>query len=688
MARTQQHRMMAIGTPLGADVLLLRSFSATEQLGRMFHIEADLLSEDENISFDDLVGRNVTIRLDTSQGSPRYFNGLVAGFTQRRRTTRLAAYHATIVPWLWLLTRTSDCRIFQERKVPDIIKEIFRDHGLTDFEDRLTGSYRQWEYCVQYRETDFNFVSRLMEQEGIYYYFEHEDGKHTMVLCDSPSAHQPYSGYETISYRPPELSATEAEHIRDWSCRKQVQPGAYVLEDFDFKSPRKDLEVNSKITRQHSAADFEMYDYPGEYTEFGDGQKYARVRIEEAQAEHEVVGGDSDVRGICTGYKFRLSDYPRSDQCRDYLVTSASVSGRSDEFDSSGGGGGGVFCSCSFTGIEASTQFRSPRLTPKPVVQGPQTAIVVGPAGEEIYTDQYGRVKVQFHWDRRSKGDETSSCWIRVSQIWAGKKWGGMIIPRIGQELIVDFLEGDPDQPIGTGRVYNGEAMPPNELPGQKVKMSLKSNSTKGGGGYNEITLDDTKSKEGFYVHAQYNKDERVENDSKEWIGNDRHLIVTNNQYELIKADKHLHVKGDHKEKIDGSMSLTVGSDLDEKIGMKWAADAGQEIHLKAGMKVVIEAGMQLTIKVGGNFVDIGPAGVTIVGTMVKINSGGAAGTGSGASPDAPDDAKEAATGSAGQVDQAVTKPRPPTPPTYSSQARVMQRAAESGAPTVEQCPS
>ncbi|MBM4039864.1 MAG: type VI secretion system tip protein VgrG [Planctomycetes bacterium] len=745
---TQEHRLIAVGTPLGPDALLLRGVSGTEELGRLFHYELDLLSTDEEIDFDQIVGHNVTVRIETTkEGVTRYINGLVSRFSQSRRTGRLASYRATIVPWLWLLTRTSDCRIFQDMNVPDIIKQIMRDHGLTDFDDRLTGTYQPWEYCVQYRETDFNFVSRLMEQEGICYYFEHENGKHTLVFCDAPTTHQPFGGYETISYRPPEQTTTDIEHIRDWRVEKQVEPGVYVHDDFDFKNPRKALEAQSRISRAHVASEFEIYDYPGEYTEFSDGERYARVRMEEFGAQHHVAGGSGDSRGICVGYKFTLEDYPREDQCGEYLVTSTSLNAQSDEFVSGGGGrGGGTFLGCTFTVIPADVQFRPARITPKPLIHGPQTAIVVGPAGEEIYTDEHGRVKVQFHWDRRSAGDETSSCWIRVAQAWAGKKWGAMFIPRIGQEVIVECLEADPDKPIITGRVYNGEAPPPYDLPTHKTRSTVKSNSSKGGQGYNEIRYEDKKGEEQIYIHAEKDEDIRVENKCRELILNDRHLIVgcekdgakQGSQHEMVYVDKHIkvhrnhtehiggdmqllvggidgpgdvdivikgesaeliekdchvHVKGNRKEKVDVDQSLTVGNNQQEKVGMNHALDAGQSIHLKGGMTVVIEAGMQLTIKGPGGFVDIGPSGVTIQGTLVKINSGGAAGTGGGSSPSAPADASEASpvepavadTATAGEVDQGVAAASV-TPATYSDAAKVMKQAAEDGTPFCEEC--
>ena len=686
-AWSQIRRIMAIGTPLGPDRLLLKSFSVSEGLGRLFTISAELLSTDPNIDFDQIVGQNVTIRLELPNGGTRYFNGLVSTFAQRGPLGRFARYEATIVPNLWLLTRTSDCRIFQNKPVPEIVKEVCREHGISDIEERLSRSYRDWEYCVQYRETDFNFISRLMEQEGIYYFFTHENGKHTLVLCDSPTAHEPFPGYEQISFRPEATGSSDIERIRDWAVEKRVQPGAFVLNDFDFKNPRKSLIAQAKIDRDHLASDFEMYDFPGEYTDFNDGEQYARLRIEELHAQHQVARGIADARGIAAGHTFALLDYPRLDQCGNYLVVSCSLTAQGDEFDARGTPmGRGPICVVNFAAISADEPFRPPRLAPKPVVEGPQTAIVVGPSGEEIYTDEFGRVKVQFHWDRRGKADENSSCWIRVAQLWAGKKWGAMFIPRIGQEVIVEFLEGDPDRPIITGRVYNGEEMPPYELPAEKTKSTVKSNSSPDGGGFNEIRFEDKKGKEQIFIHAQRNKDERVRATSKEYVGYDRHLIVKHDQFEKVEGDKHLTVNGDHNEQVDGTISITAGMDRQEKTGMNYAHEAGMEVHIKAGMNVVIEAGVSITLKAGGSFITIGPGPIYISGTPTFINSGGSPGNGSGASPETPEEPVAAATGKPGETDKAPKKPRPPKPATYSAQAKVLKLAAEDGTPFCEQC--
>ncbi len=432
---------------------------------------------------------------------------------------------------------------------------------------------------------------------------------------------------------------------------------------------------------------YEIYDYPGIHTKKSEGDTVTKIRMEEEEAVHHLVTGSGNCRSFASGYKFNLDEHSRRDQNGDYLLTEVTHSASVGEsYSGSGDGGAQETYTNHFTCIPFAVPYRPQRLTPKPLVQGLQTAVVVGPAGEEIYPDKYGRVKVQFFWDRLGKKDENSSCWVRVSQPWGGKNWGAINIPRIGQEVIVEFLEGDPDRPIITGRVYNDEQMPPYALPDNMTRTTFMSRSTKGGGSanFNELRFEDKKGSEQIFLNAEKDMDHRVENQSREYIGNDRSLIVHANQRELVDADKHGHVKGAHFEKIDGDMSLQVGAkqmekigadksievdgdhkekivgnvslqvgqdqkeqvggnvslqvgqSRNEKIGMTHAMEAGQTIHLKGGMTVIIEAGMQLSLKAAGGFVDIGPAGVTIQGTMVLINSGGAAGSGPGASPQSP----------------------------------------------------
>ena len=660
---------MKIDTPLAKDLLFHRMV-AREELGRLSEFEIDLLSPRDDIAPNEILAKNVTVSMELASDGLRHFNGYVTRFTQTGMRGRYTLYHASVRPWMWFMTRTADCKIFQDKSIPEVIEEVFADHSIADYELDLKGQYSPWIYCVQYRETDFNFVSRLMEQEGIYYYLRHASGRHTMVITDSISGHAPFEGYETLPYIPLNRVRPEHEAITRWTFGHEVQPGAYATNDYNFEEPRVDRNADRAEPKDNELGAYEVYDYPGEYDEKAEGVHIATTRLEELHAQYELAHASTSARGLCTGSTFKMNRYPRADQNREYLVVTATHDLEYSEYESMEGGGTNY--DCNFTALVANVPFRPARTTPKPIVQGPQTAFVVGPAGDEIHTDEYGRIKVQFHWDRVGEEDQHSSCWVRVAQPWAGKNWGAIFTPRIGQEVVVSYLEGDPDQPLVTGSVYNAIQKQPYLGEGLDGKhkhdphiSGIKTNSTKGGSGYNELRFDDTAGAEQIFMHAQFNFDRRVKNDDMEYVGHDKHLHVVNDRVEKIDkkaymeivedqsltvsgkknetiVGKHeLLVKADQNTEVKGKASLTVGGDLHEKVSANTAIDSGQAIHIKAGMTVVIEAGTQISLKVGGNFVDIGPAGVTIVGTMVLINSGGSAGSGSGSSPTAPAEAEK-----------------------------------------------
>ncbi len=615
----QADRLFEVSSPLGKDVLLFRAMSASERLSHPFEFDLELLSKNHDIELDDVVGQILTVRLDMpAEDKTRYFNGYVSQFSYEGGLREFSRYRATLRPWLWLLTRKADCRIFQQMKVPEIIEKIFQDNGFSDFENALSGEYRQWDYCVQYRETDFNFVSRLMEQEGIYYYFRHEDGKHTLVLSDSVSAHDPIPGFEEVPYYPPiEGSHRERDHLSAWSVAKQVQTGKYSLRDFDFEKPSADLETRNNNPLDHAQKEFEVYDYPGEYVEAGDGETYARIRLEELQSRHERAYGNGNAAGLFAGGLFSLAGFPRDDQNREYLVVSSTVELSSEAY-LAGTGGGETDSQCSIVALDSKTPYRAPRVTPKPMVQGPQTAIVVGPSGEEIYTDKYGRVKVQFHWDRVGEDDENSSCWIRVSYPWAGKNWGAVHIPRIGQEVIVDFLEGDPDRPIITGRVYNAESMVPYELPGNMTQSGIKSRSSKGGAGdnFNEIRFEDKKGEEQVYIHAEKNQDNIVENDETtsvghdrtEDVGNDETISIHGNRTETVDKDETITIHQNRTETVDQDETITIHQNRTEtvdqnetiKIGASRTEDVGEDETITIGASRTEKVGADESISIGG----------------------------------------------------------------------------------------
>ncbi|HET8706932.1 MAG TPA: type VI secretion system tip protein VgrG, partial [Pseudomonadales bacterium] len=477
-------RTYELTTPLGSNALMFYRMSVSEELSRLGECELEALSENGAVDIDKILGKEVSISAELPAGGKRYFHYFVTRFSQEAMHGRYHVYRATLRPWVWFLTQTSNCRIFQEKTVPEIIKAILDEQSFTNYKIELTETYRKRVYCVQYRESDFNFISRLMEEEGIYYYFRHSDQNCTMVLADSKSAHSPFPNYKELRFIPLEgLIRAEEEHIFRWTLSREVQSGKYTLRDYDFEKPSVDLLVNKEQQRRYDHSKYEVFDYPGEYIQKADGTHYASVRLEELQAQFELANAESDARGICVGYLLNMTRHPRSDQNREYLIVSSQIEMRNNEWESADQAG--IEFRCQFSAMSSQEVFRPKRLTRRPFVQGPQTAVVVGPSGDEIYTDKYGRVKVQFFWDRLGKKDQNSSCWMRVSHPWAGKNWGMIAIPRIGQEVIVDFLEGDPDQPIITGRVYNAEQMPPYDLPANMTQTGIKTRSSKGGTGSN-----------------------------------------------------------------------------------------------------------------------------------------------------------------------------------------------------------
>ncbi|ANI59892.1 type VI secretion system Vgr family protein [Pseudomonas sp. GR 6-02] len=616
MAITQNNRLVQVNCPLGGDVLLLRSMEGNEELGRLFHYELNLTSEDRAITFDHLLGSPMGLTLELHDGGKRYFHGIACSCRQLTGHGQFAGYHVSLRPWFWLLTRTSDCRIFQNNTVPDIIKQVFRDLGFSDFEDSLSGSYRQWEYCVQYRETSFDFVSRLMEQEGIYYYFRHEQARHVLVLADAYGAHSTVADYDSVPFYPPDRQMRERDHFYDWQLTREVQPGSLELNDYDFQRPRANLEVRSSVSRSHSNGDYPLYDYPGEYAQSNDGEHYARTRIEAIHSQFERVQLRGRARGLGSGHLFSLTGYEREDQNREYLVVSARYHIHQEPYES-----GTQDLSEQFVGelacMDASQVFHPLPLTPMPIVRGPQTAVVVGPNGEEIWTDQYGRVKVHFYWDRHDQSNENSSCWMRVSQAWAGKNWGAMQIPRIGQEVIVSFLEGDPDRPIITGRVYNAEQTVPYTLPANATQSGVKSRSSKGGSpaNFNEIRMEDKKGAEQLFIHAEKNQDIEVENDETHWVGHDRSKSIDN--------DETVHVKHDRTETVDNNETITIGVNRTERVGSNETINIGSNRTISVGANETATVPLQRTHAVGINeTIAIGAAQEVVIGAFQTVNVG------------------------------------------------------------------
>jgi type VI secretion system secreted protein VgrG len=670
-AISQDLRLLELTTPLGHNRVVINGLSGKEAISELFQFDLQVLAPNGgNVHMKDLLGKDVSVSfLEDEQGKKRYFHGVVSQISTEPRDSRFEHYHLTVRPWLWLLSLKGGPRIFQNKSSVDVIKAVFDElkHSFPKFSyrtDKVQGEHIPLDYCVQYHESDLNFVSRLMEQEGIYYFFEYEEDNHTLILADSnPDG----ASKNRILYHEGGFGEREG-FISHWEQKLELRSGKYMMRDHHFQLPKSNLEV-VEPSKNGGAASLGFYEYPGEYAlrfknpderlreVAAEGEKLIRVRMQEEEMPGHLFTGSSNRRNLALGQKFSLAKHPKDDG--DYIVTRIGYNVLQTPDYISGGQGVAEPYHNQFTCVSANTVIRPVRDTVKPRVYGPQTAVVTVKPGEESWLDKFGRVRVQFHWDREGKEDENSSCWVRVAQSWAGSSWGAHFWPRLRQEVVVEFLEGDPDRPIITGSVYNAANMPPYPLPANYTRSGIITRSSKAGGSsnFNELRFEDKMSQEQIFLNAEKDMDHRVENDHRVFIGANQHLVVKAAQTELIEGNKHEHIKaehvekvdsnasrevgGDHKEKIAGKLSLKVGGAQHQTVGSVYTLQAGDEIHLQAGTKVVIEGGMEVSIKGSGGFVDIGPAGVTIQGVMVKINSGGSAGSGTSASPDAPAEPKD-----------------------------------------------
>lgn len=612
---------------LDAD-LRIAAFSGEEHVSQLFQFGLELVSEDPEIDFTSVVNQEAVITIE-GQDETRYIHGIVQSFEQGDQGHRFTHYTAVLVPKLWWLGNRRDCRIFQDKNVQDIIESVLTDAGLTqeDFRFSLDGNYPNREYCVQYRETDLAFIERLMEEEGIFYYFEHDDQKHTLVVGDSSSAYGVIPGNDTVPFIPPTGAVSDEEHVTKFRYSEGVSSGGVVLRDFNFKKPGTNLEVTADADQY---TDLSVYDYPGDYEEPDRGKTVKQIRMEELVVQRKRGSGMTGCPRLIPGHKFTMDNHPRGSFNQGYLITSLSHSGEEPQVLEEEAGNEGSSYSNSFSCIPVDVTFRPGQKTPKPVVDGPQTAIVVGPSGEEIYTDEFGRIKVQFHWDRLGNRDENSSCWMRVSQAWAGAGWGTLLTPRIGHEVIVDFLEGDPDHPIVTGRVYHGTNRPPYRPNEEKTKSTIKSNSSKGGGGFNEIRLEDKKNSEEIYIHAQM--------DMNEEIGNNRHITVQKDDTLEVKGDRGVSVTGKLTDTIHGGeertitngSTVTVTGDKTDTItgnvnetvtGNVTSTFTGNWTQTVTGTSMMTSVG-PMTVMAPAGFTVIAPAGTTTVDSFFDSTGG------------------------------------------------------------------
>jgi type VI secretion system secreted protein VgrG len=591
---TQAQRAFRFDSPLGRDALLLTSFGVTEEISRPYALQVELLSEKPDLDPKKLVGQPVSLAVELIGGGTRHFHGICSRVSQGGRQELLTEYRVEVVPKLWLFSHMRDNRIFQNLTVPEIVQQVLK--GI-DLKLQLLKSYPKREYCVQYRETNLDFVSRLLEDEGIFYFFEHTAEKHLMVIADDPSAIKATPDLRSVRIDTEVGDGYEENVIFRIEREHAVRSGKTTIRDYNFEKPTARLQTEMP---GEDPFKLELYDYPGGFAAPEEGERIARIRLEEQEALLQTVACASNVRHLRAGFKVEITDHYRKDVNGSYVITSVQHSGSLENVRAEGQG---VRYQNQFVAIPAKVPFRPARVTPRPMMSGTQTAVVVGKGGEEIWVDKYGRVKIQFHWDRQGKKDENSSCWVRVASTWAGKQWGFIQIPRIGQEVIVDFLEGDPDQPIIVASVYNADQMPPWALPANQTQSGVQSRSTKGGAADNAnvFRFEDKKGSEEVYLHAEKNKREVVENDNSEDTGHDERISVGNDQTITIGKDR--------KESVGEDESITIGKDRRESVGGDETVNIGKNrTHsiatndaLNVGGKHAVQVGKDQDVQVAGN---------------------------------------------------------------------------------------
>lgn len=638
-AWSQQKRPLRIATPLGKDELILEGFSGREAISDPFHYTARLFSSDKAIDLSKLVGKAATLSVDLTTGTSRYINGIISRFTVVRSDARaeLATYEAELRPWFWLLRYRGGFRIFEKKSVKDILGEVLSDAGFSgSYKINLSQAYEQREYCVQYRETDFDFLSRLMEEEGIFYWFEHADGEHKMVIADEAGAHKNCPGIHKMRYVSADWDSLAEDMVAHCRFDHAVVPRSFGLDDYNFETPSTSLVQQSTSSREsktsYSVAETGLKDFPGRYQKSDVGSQFAKIRLEALELPERTLTAEGPCRAVAAGYKIEMAGHARAEVNASWVVRDVAIDATGDGFEAR------------FSAFPADVVFRPPLRTPKPVIHSAQTAIVTGPDGEEIHTDKYGRVLVRFHWAKAQADGAKDSCWIRVAQGWAGKNWGTLFIPRIGQEVIVSFLDGDPDRPLITGTVYNGENLPP-YLPGEKTKSTIKSRSTTEGAAdnFNEIRFEDKKGSEEFYVQA--------EKDFKSLVKNDAEVTIQGNETSTVEKDSTRTVKGnvtrtvegtetDTVEKdvtrtLNGKLTTTVAKDVAETYKGKLTSDVSQDVAVTYGAKETKKVtgagdikysanldqsvGGNYTLNVTGNLTIKATGSVTIEGMSVKV---------------------------------------------------------------------
>ncbi|MCX0432239.1 type VI secretion system tip protein VgrG [Aeromonas veronii] len=616
---------------LADSTFAVASFKLDEGLNRPFSLHLEVASQQPDIDFGAALDQPCELMVWYNGELQRRVCGVVSEFTQGDSGFRRTRYSLQVKPALWRLGLRQNSRIFQAQKPDEILSILLQEHGITDYAFALKNEHAQREYCVQYRETDLDFVNRLAAEEGLFYFHEFEAGKHRIVFADDAAA---LTAGPELFFNLGNRSLEQGPYVRQFHYREAVRPSDVELKDYSFKTPAYGLSHKKQGAElEHQRDTYQHFDYPGRYKQDGSGKAFVQHRLDALRNDAVAGSGKSNSAALLPGQHFSLTEHPNGSLNTDWQIVHIRHTGEQPQALEEEGGSGPTVYHNEFGVVKASTTWRarvgSPEAPHKPMVDGPQIAIVVGPDGEEIYCDEHGRVKLQFPWDRYGSSNDQSSCWVRVSQGWAGGQYGMMAIPRIGHEVIVEFLEGDPDQPIVTGRTYHATNRPPYELPANKTRTVLRT-ETHQGEGFNELRFEDQAGQEEIYLHGQKDLNVLIENDAAWHIKHDQHTDIDNERVTRIKANDHLTVEGEKRDHIKADHSLTVDASLHQKLGQSLLVEAGQEVHLKSGNKIVLEAGAELTLKVGSSFVKVDPSGVTLVGPSIKMNSGGSPGSGSG----------------------------------------------------------
>ena len=622
MPITQSQRMFALATAAGEDALLLRRLRLEEGISRAFHVVLEAESERLDLAPTDLLGTGACVFVQLADGTRRPFHGLVTSFERRGRTARIGHYRLELRPTLWLLSRRTNCRIFQNLSVPQIVSEVLQNAGLRDFDLRLAATYPMRDYCVQYRETDHDFVLRLLEEEGIFFYFEHEASRHVLVLTDTPVNAPLCPGQDAFDYHALDDGTFGRDTVREFVVRDSIEAGAIALKDYSFLDPNNHLHV--QVRGKAGNPNLELYDHhPGEYGVQAAGTRLAKLRMQEQEVAAVRALGRGDGRSFLSGHRFTLRAHPHPElDGKQFLLVAVHHELEQPSAFSTLGGEDTTTYENSFECVPAELPYRAPNVTPRPHIGGPQTAVVTGPKGEEIHVDQFGRIKVRFHWDRLGKGDENSSCWVRVAQVWAGKQWGGLVHPRIGDEVIVEFLEGDPDRPIVTGSVYNARQMPPYALPANKTQSGFKTRSTPEGTpqNFNELRFEDKKGQEQVFLQAEKDLQFTIKNDRSGSVGHNESLTVGGNRTASVAGNETVSVGGDRTASVGGNETTQIGGNEALSVGSNSTEQVGALKLIDAGAAVLIKAGTSITLQCGASTLHMNQAGfITLSGMVINI---------------------------------------------------------------------